>query len=103
VEAYVRLGRREDAERVLGVFEASARHSGSPWATAAAARCRGLLAPGDAFDAPLSAALEYDGMPFETARTRLVLGERVFHLRNIYRKLGIRSRTELVRVMLSDG
>jgi DNA-binding CsgD family transcriptional regulator len=189
VEAYVRLGRREDAERVLGVFEASARHSGSPWATAAAARCRGLLAPDDALDAPLAAALEHDGMPFEAARTRLVLGERLrragrrvearaalrealvtfarlgaqpwaqrartelrasgervrrgsptateqltpqelqvalevargstnreaaaslflspktieFHLRNIYRKLGIRSRTELVRAMLSDG
>jgi DNA-binding NarL/FixJ family response regulator len=26
-----------------------------------------------------------------------------FHLRNIYRKLEIRSRTELVRVMLKDG
>ena len=25
-----------------------------------------------------------------------------FHLRNVYRKLGIRSRTELVRAMLSD-
>jgi DNA-binding CsgD family transcriptional regulator len=189
VEAYVRLGRREDAERALGVFEASARHSGSSWATAAAARCRGLLAPDDAFDEPFAAALEYDGMPFESARTRLVLGERMrragrrvearaalrdalvtfsrlgaqpwaqrartelrasgervrrgsptateqltpqelqvalevargstnreaavalflspktieFHLRNIYRKLGIRSRTELVRAMLSDG
>jgi DNA-binding CsgD family transcriptional regulator len=189
VEAYVRLGRRDDAARVLDPFEAAARHSGSPWATAAAARCRGLLAPDDAFDEPFAAALEDDGMPFETARTRLALGERLrragrrveartalraalvtfsrlaaqpwaerartelratgervrrgsptateqltpqelqvalqvaggstnrevaaalflspktieFHLRNIYRKLGIRSRTELVRVMLSDG
>ena len=25
-----------------------------------------------------------------------------FHLRNIYRKLGVRSRTELVRMVLSD-
>ena len=26
-----------------------------------------------------------------------------FYLRNVYRKLGIRSRTELVRAMLRDG
>jgi DNA-binding CsgD family transcriptional regulator len=189
VEAQVRLGRREDAERVLETFEASARHSGSRWATAAAARCRGLLAPDDAMEEPFAAALGYDQMPFEAARTRLVLGERLrragrrvearaalrealvtfsrlgaqpwaqrartelrasgervrrgsptateqltpqelqvalevargstnreaaaalflspktieFHLRNIYRKLGIRSRTELVRAMLKGG
>ena len=157
------------------------------WANAAAARCRGLLAADDEFEAPLQAALEHREMPFETARTRLVLGERLrragrrvearadlrealaaferlgaqpwaerartelrasgervrrgsptaaeqltpqelqvalevargstnreaaaalflspktieFHLRNIYRKLGIRSRTELVRRVLS--
>jgi DNA-binding CsgD family transcriptional regulator len=189
VEAYVRLGRREEAEGVLATFEASARHSGSRWAASAAARCRGLLAPDDAFDEPFAAALADDDMPFETARTRLALGERLrragrrvearaalrealvtfsrlaaqpwaqrartelrasgervrrgsptateqltpqelqvalvvsngstnreaaaalflspktieFHLRNIYRKLEIRSRTELVRVMLKDG
>jgi DNA-binding CsgD family transcriptional regulator len=189
VEAYVRLGRREQAEEVLATFEAAARHSGSRWAASAAARCRGLLAPDDALDEPFAAALEHDDMPFETARTRLVLGERLrragrrvearaalrealvtfsrlaaqpwaqrartelrasgervrresptateqltpqelqvalvvsngstnreaaaalflspktieFHLRNIYRKLGIRSRTELVRAMLKDG
>jgi DNA-binding CsgD family transcriptional regulator len=188
VEAYVRLGRRDDAEAVLAPFERAARHSGSRWASAAAARCRGLLAADDAFDEPLRAALEHREMPFETARTRLVFGERLrragrrvaaraelrealavferlgaqpwaerarrelrasgervrrgspaateqltpqelqvalevargstnreaaaalflslktieFHLRNIYRKLGIRSRTELVRVVLSD-
>jgi DNA-binding CsgD family transcriptional regulator len=188
VEAHVRLGRREDAEAVLAPFERAARHSGSRWASAAAARCRGLLAPDDAFDEPFREALEHRAMPFETARTQLVLGERLrragrrveargelrdalatferlgaqpwaerartelrasgervrrgsptaaeqltpqelqvalevargstnreaaaalflspktieFHLRNIYRKLGIRSRTELVRLVLSD-
>jgi DNA-binding CsgD family transcriptional regulator len=189
VEAYVRLGRRDEAEAVVDTFERSARHAGSPWAVAAAARCRGLLAPDDGFEEPLRAALEHREMPFETARTRLVLGERLrrsgrrvearaelrealavferlgaqpwaerartelrasgervrrgsptaaeqltpqelqvalevargstnreaaaalflspktieFHLRNIYRKLGIRSRTELVRRVLSDS
>ena len=188
VEAYVRLGRREQAEETLATFERSAHHSGSRWATAAAARCRGLLAPDDAFDEPFREALEHREMPFETARTQLVLGERLrragrrvearaalrealatfarlgaqpwahrtrtelrasgervrrgspsateqltpqelqvalevasgstnreaaaalflspktieFHLRNVYRKLGIRSRTELVRAMLTD-
>ena len=189
IEAYVRLGRRDDAEAVLTTFEDAARHAGSPWATAAAARCRGLLAAEDAFEAPLRAALDHREMPFETARTQLVLGERLrragrrvearaelrealaaferlgaqpwaerarselrasgervrrgsptaaeqltpqelqvalevargstnreaaaalflspktieFHLRNIYRKLGIRSRTELVRRVLSGS
>jgi DNA-binding CsgD family transcriptional regulator len=189
VEAYVRLGRGADAEAVLEPFERAARHSGSRWAAATAARCRGLLAPEDGFEEPFAAALEYDDMPFEAARTRLALGERLrragrrvdarvalrealvtfarlgaqpwaqrartelrasgervrrgsptaaeqltpqelqvaleiargstnreaaaalflspktieFHLRNIYRKLGLRSRTELVRAMLSDS
>jgi DNA-binding CsgD family transcriptional regulator len=189
VEAHARLGRREKAEAVLVPFERSAARAGSRWATAAAARCRGLLAPDDGFEEPLAAALTYDEMPFETARTRLVLGERLrragrrvearaalrealvtfsrlgaqpwaqrartelrasgervrrgsptateqltpqelqvalevargstnreaaaalflstktieFHLRNVYRKLGIRSRTELVRLMLTGG
>jgi DNA-binding CsgD family transcriptional regulator len=189
VEAYVRLGRRAEAEQVLATFDRSARHSGSSWARAAAARCRGLLAPDDRFDEPFREALEHRDMPFETARTQLLLGERLrragrrveargalrealvafeqlgaqpwagrartelrasgervrrgsptaaeqltpqelqvalevakgstnreaaaalflspktieFHLRNIYRKLGIRSRTELVRAMLTDG
>jgi DNA-binding CsgD family transcriptional regulator len=189
VEAYVRLGRRGEAEGVLGTFESAARHSGSRWALAAAARCHGLLAPDEAFEEPLREALLHREMPFETARTQLVLGERLrragrrvearaalrqalqaferlgaqpwaeraraelrasgervrrgsptaaeqltpqelqvalevaggstnreaaaalflspktieFHLRNIYRKLGIRSRTELVRRVLSGG
>jgi DNA-binding CsgD family transcriptional regulator len=189
VEAHLRLGRRDDAQAVLDTFERASRHSGSPWASAAAARCRGLLAPEDAFEAPLREALEHRDMPFETGRTRLVLGERLrragrrvearaelrealatferlgaqpwaerartelrasgervrrgsptaaeqltpqelqvalevargstnrevaaalflspktieFHLRNIYRKLGIRSRSELVRRVLSGS
>jgi DNA-binding CsgD family transcriptional regulator len=189
VEAYVRLGRRDEAEAVLATFASAAEHAGSRWASAAAARCRGLLATDDAFEEPLRAALEHRDMPFETARTRLVLGERLrragrrvearaelrealtsferlgarpwaqrartelrasgervrrgsptaaeqltpqelqvalevasgstnreaaaalflspktieFHLRNIYRKLGIRSRTELVRRVLSGS
>ena len=174
---------------MVGPFERAARHSGSRWAGAAAARCRGMLAPEDGFDEPFRAALDHHDMPFEAARTRLVLGERLrragrrvearaalrealgtferlgaqpwagrartelrasgervrrgsptaieqltpqelqvalevangstnreaaaalflspktieFHLRNIYRKLGIRSRTELVRRILTDG
>ena len=189
VEAYVRHGRRADAVAALAAFEQDAEHSGSRWAAATAARCRGLLAGEDAFEGEFRNALALHETPFEAARTELVLGERLrragrrvearvslraalavfdrlgarpwaeraraelrasgervrrgspaaaerltpqelqvalevaggstnreaaaalflspktieFHLRNVYRKLGVRSRTELVRRVLSGG
>ncbi len=189
VEAYVRQGRRADALATLARFERDAEHSGSGWAAATAARCRGLLAGEDAFETEFRDALALHDTPFESARTELALGERLrragrrvearaslraalatfdrlgarpwadraraelrasgervrrgspaaaerltpqelqvalevaggstnreaaaalflspktieFHLRNVYRKLGIRSRTELVRMVISAG
>src|SRR5205823_12309773 len=53
--------------------------SGGSWALGAAARCDGLLARGD-FDAHFERALTHHArvrMPFETARTMLVYGERL--------------------------
>ena len=50
VEAYVRHGRHADAVAALAAFEQDAEHSGSRWAAATAARCRGLLAGEDAFE-----------------------------------------------------
>ena len=75
IEAYVRAGRRDDAEAALARLDA-----GSLWARATAARCRGLLAPDeevrDAFEAALALHEELP-MPFEKARTQLTLGERL--------------------------
>lgn len=81
VEALVRLGEPELAAAVIAPFEAQAIVLERPWALAAAARCRALIAAsaGD-YDAALSAAdtalAAHDrvAMPFERARTLLVAG-----------------------------
>ncbi|RKQ87605.1 regulatory LuxR family protein [Solirubrobacter pauli] len=111
IEAYVRAGRREEAEAQLATLEAdtaegrAARRAaaaeaagnvralradslaslpvvgvGPRWVRAAAERCRGLLAPDDAFRSVFEAALalhEDLPMPFERARTQLAFGERL--------------------------
>ncbi|WP_053226859.1 AAA family ATPase [Solirubrobacter soli] len=94
VEAYIRAGRREEAEVVLAHLESPATNGagdprggeaprvagGSRWARAVAARSRALLAPDEdvraLFDHALS-LLEGLPMPFERARTQLALGERL--------------------------
>jgi DNA-binding CsgD family transcriptional regulator len=76
IEAYVRLGRRDDARAPLAELERGAERCGSRWAHAAAARCRGLLAGDDAFEAEFERALAAHETPFEAARTRLARGER---------------------------
>ena len=81
IETLVALGELEQAREYLEPFELHARHPGCPWAIAAAARCRGLLAgaEGDfdtafeAFDSALATLAEY-GYPLERARTLLCLG-----------------------------
>jgi DNA-binding CsgD family transcriptional regulator len=84
VEAYVRVGRTEDAVRELENLEEQARQTGSRWAAATAARCRGLLADNDDYEALLLNALELHGdqEPFERARTELCLGRRRRHSRH---------------------
>jgi DNA-binding CsgD family transcriptional regulator len=80
VEAYVRLGRHEDAARELAGLEGAATACGRGSALAAAARCRGLLAPNESYDAEFEESLAaYAGGPlvFEQARTRLAYGERL--------------------------
>jgi DNA-binding CsgD family transcriptional regulator len=79
IEAYVRAGRREEAEAVLARLEADAQ-AGPRWPRAAAARCTALLAPDDGFRAAFDRALalhEQLPMPFERARTLLAFGERL--------------------------
>ena len=84
VEAYVRVGRSKDAVRELETLEEQGRGTGSRWAAAAAARCRGLLANEDGYETVLLQALELHGdhEPFERARTELCLGRRRRHSRH---------------------
>jgi DNA-binding CsgD family transcriptional regulator len=80
IEALVRSGRADDAAPVLAELEAGAALTGGAWARAAVERCRGLLGPVDEVERRLAAALAAHAdpaMPFEVARTRLALGERL--------------------------
>ena len=70
VEALLRAGRREDAERETAVLADAAARTGGAWATAVAARCRAMLDD----DAPPPPPV---AMPFEQARADLVVGERL--------------------------
>jgi DNA-binding CsgD family transcriptional regulator len=84
IEAYARVGRTDDATRELATLETQGRESGSRWAAATAARCRGLLAGEDEYEAILLGALELhdDHDTFERARTELCLGRRRRHSRH---------------------
>jgi DNA-binding CsgD family transcriptional regulator len=82
VETFVALGRVDDAERLLGWFEAQAAGRDRPWASGTAARGRALIAAtaGDLDEAVRAAErsigdLERASQPFETARSWLVLGQ----------------------------
>ncbi|MGH2856928.1 MAG: helix-turn-helix transcriptional regulator, partial [Solirubrobacteraceae bacterium] len=85
VEAYVRLGRLDEAETLAAEFAASAEVKGQPWSLARAQRCRGLVAGGarlaDCFELALA---KHERTPdsFEEARTRLAYGERLRRARN---------------------
>lgn len=77
-EAYVRSGRGTDARRVLETLERQAASSGTAFAAAAAARCRGMIE--EDFEPHFAKALALDDrrpMPFERARTLLTLGRRL--------------------------
>ena len=81
VTALVAVGNVKEAERLTAELDASTARNHMPWSTAMASRCHGVLcaAAGDiagAVDA-LERALADHGrlpMPFEEARTRLLLG-----------------------------
>jgi DNA-binding CsgD family transcriptional regulator len=80
IETYVRVGRQDDAELALEKFDQLARKTERRSALAATARCRGLLAAEDGFEAEFAKALDLHGtaqMPFERARTEMCLGERL--------------------------
>ncbi len=78
VDAFLHLGRDEDAARIAADYLAHASAKGQPWALARAARCRGLLAGADELEPCFEEALRlHERTPdvFETARTRLAYGE----------------------------
>jgi DNA-binding CsgD family transcriptional regulator len=82
VDAYLRLGRIEEANAAAERYEARARAKGQPWALARAARCRGLLAAD--FEPHFAEALRlHEQTPdvFETARTQLAFGARLRRVR----------------------
>lgn len=81
IEVLIGTGKLDRAEAVLAEFEQQARANSVPWSLATSARCRGLLlashAELDAAERSLEDALhehERLPMPFERARTLLVLG-----------------------------
>ena len=81
IETLIALGELEHARAYLEALREHARQLGSPWALAAAERCRGLLAPPGAISrAPStpsttrSRELERLRYPLERGRTLLCLG-----------------------------
>ncbi len=92
IEAYTRLGRRREAGEALATLQAQAEATGSTWAVAAVARCRGLRADDEGFEREFEEALSWHRRtptPFERARTELCYGER---LRRAKRRADARQR-----------
>lgn len=86
IEAYMRSGRAREAGAALSRFESATAADRGTWARAAAARCRGLLAPSQAFDQEFRDALDLHARtstPFERARTQLCYGERLRRARRL--------------------
>lgn len=84
VEARRRLGAPDGADAVVDDYLARADRKGSPWSLARAARVRALLAADDDVDEAFAAALALHALTpdrFETARTRLLYGERLRRMR----------------------
>jgi len=79
VEAGARSGRRDPAVRLLERLDEQAARAPGRWARAAAARCHGILAGEQDYEAAFNQALTWHGpMPgFERARTELCLGVRL--------------------------
>ena len=93
VDAYLRLGRQDDAVAILGPYALRAREKNRPWALARLHRSRGLLAEPSEIDECFEHALrlhEPTDDVFEIARTRLAYGAR---LRRTRRR--VRARVEL--------
>jgi DNA-binding CsgD family transcriptional regulator len=89
VDAYLRTGRADEARAASEAFTEAAEAKGQPWALARAARCRGMVAPDDAFETAFADAIALHGRTpdaFEAARSRLAFGARL-------RRAGQRARS----------
>ena len=82
IEAMIQLGRLDEAEPLIELFEGNGRRLDRAWMLALGARCRGMLlaARGDvetATEVAQRAFVEHRRlpMPFECARTQLLLGQ----------------------------
>lgn len=89
-EALIGVGRLDDAQHLVDTLEANGRRLDRPWMLAVGARCRALLlaAGGDVAGAVAAcerALAEHErlAMPFELARTQLVMG-RLWNRRRQY-------------------
>ncbi len=86
IEAYIRAGRRAEAEQMLTRLERWGRESGDAWALAGCARCRGLLASDEEVDTWFREALHRHHETttrFEYARSQLCYGERLRRARRL--------------------
>jgi len=93
VEAYLRLGREQEARNLAADYHEAARAKGQPWSLARALRCEGLVAAPEKLAEHFEQALVlHQQTPdvFELARTRLAYGERLRRARN-----RVLARTEL--------
>ncbi len=82
IEAMIHLGRLDEAEPLIELFEGNGRRLNRAWMSATGGRCRSMLlaARGEvkaATRAVEQALAEHDRvpMPFERARTQLLLGQ----------------------------
>ncbi|OBF18157.1 hypothetical protein A5725_20940 [Mycobacterium kubicae] len=82
VEAMIGLGRLDDAEPLIATLERNGRRLDRPWTLAMAARCRAMLQAGRGELAAATSTAELAmteherlPMPFERARTQLLLGQ----------------------------
>jgi DNA-binding CsgD family transcriptional regulator len=108
IEALIALGRLEEAEELLGVWEELGERFDRPRIRATAARCRALLgaAHGD-LDAALvhaEVALEHHRdlpVPFERARTLIVLG--TLHRRTKRKAAARAALEEAIEILDSMG
>jgi DNA-binding CsgD family transcriptional regulator len=85
IDAYLRLGRSEEARALATKLRAAAEAKGQPWSLARALRCQGMVHDEDDFASYFELALEHHGRTpdmFETARTQLAYGERLRRARN---------------------
>jgi DNA-binding CsgD family transcriptional regulator len=89
VEALIELGRVDEAEPLADALERNGQRLGRAWMLAVGARCRAMVlaATGDvtmAVAAVQNALVEHDrlAMPFERARTQLLLGRLMRRERN---------------------